>query len=75
MIHLSWPGTALHTKTIKLSKFLTHDFLEDNCILNGVGSLSNYSLDIVNEDVKVETRELPDILCPLITLNLYLRWL
>ena len=43
---------------------LTHNFLEYYCILDTVCSLSDHSLYVVDKDVKVEARKLPDILRP-----------
>lgn len=57
----------------KLSNNLTHNFLENDCILYRVCTLSDYSLNIVNEYIKVEATKLPDILRPLFTLYLSLR--
>lgn len=53
-------------------RWLTHNFLEDDCILDSVWPLSYHSLNVFNKYVEVEARELPDILRPLFSLDVSL---
>lgn len=62
--------TLNENNQLRMLSSLTHNFLEYYCILNCVCSLSYHSLNVVNKDVKVESRKLLHILTPLFSLLL-----
>lgn len=72
----TWKNSKEQQQELELSSILlTHNFLEYYCILNCVSSLSDHSLNVVDKDVKIEARELPNILGPFLSFNVSFRLL